>query len=132
MFVRHQQPHRHLALTHMIDVEIIGDLLEHLPHKIIQFLGGHHHGHACSPVCSLRKIGTDDGERGKMAILEMTQRGAVCHLTMNAPERLNALSDEMLAALHGTSIHWHRMPPFGSSRLPVLARRFARDMICAR
>jgi enoyl-CoA hydratase/carnithine racemase len=37
-----------------------------------------------------------------MAILEMTQRGAVCHLTMNAPERLNALSDEMLAALHGT------------------------------
>jgi enoyl-CoA hydratase/carnithine racemase len=34
-----------------------------------------------------------------MAILEMTQRDAVTHLTMNSPERLNALSDEMLAAL---------------------------------
>ncbi len=37
-----------------------------------------------------------------MAILDVTQRGAVAHLTMNAPERLNALSDEMLAALHQT------------------------------
>lgn len=37
-----------------------------------------------------------------MAILEVTQRGAVSHLTMNAPERLNALSDEMLAALQET------------------------------
>jgi enoyl-CoA hydratase/carnithine racemase len=37
-----------------------------------------------------------------MAILEVTQRDAVTHLTMNAPERLNALSDEMLAALQET------------------------------
>ncbi len=37
-----------------------------------------------------------------MAILQVTQRGAVTHLTMNAPERLNALSDEMLAALQST------------------------------
>ena len=37
-----------------------------------------------------------------MAILDVTQRGAVSHLTMNAPERLNALSDEMLAALQET------------------------------
>lgn len=37
-----------------------------------------------------------------MAILEVTQRQAVAHLTMNSPERLNALSDEMLAALHDT------------------------------
>ncbi|NNK15883.1 MAG: enoyl-CoA hydratase [Sulfitobacter sp.] len=37
-----------------------------------------------------------------MAILDVTQRGAVSHLIMNAPERLNALSDEMLAALHET------------------------------
>ncbi|MEQ6247932.1 enoyl-CoA hydratase [Sulfitobacter sp. HNIBRBA3233] len=37
-----------------------------------------------------------------MAILEMTQRDAVTHLTMNSPERLNALSDEMLAALQDT------------------------------
>lgn len=37
-----------------------------------------------------------------MAILEVTQRGAVAHLTMNAPERLNALSDEMLEALQIT------------------------------
>ncbi|KIN72294.1 enoyl-CoA hydratase [Sulfitobacter guttiformis] len=34
-----------------------------------------------------------------MAILEITQRDAVTHLTMNSPERLNALSDEMLTAL---------------------------------
>lgn len=37
-----------------------------------------------------------------MAILEMTQRDGVTHLTMNSPERLNALSDEMLAALQET------------------------------
>ncbi|MCU9837555.1 enoyl-CoA hydratase [Ruegeria sp. WL0004] len=34
-----------------------------------------------------------------MAILERHDTGAVAHLEMNAPERLNALSDEMLAAL---------------------------------
>ncbi|MBV1867889.1 MAG: enoyl-CoA hydratase [Marinosulfonomonas sp.] len=34
-----------------------------------------------------------------MAILERQDRGAVAHLTLNAPERLNALSDEMLAEL---------------------------------
>ncbi len=34
-----------------------------------------------------------------MAILERRGTGAVVHLKMNAPERLNALSDEMLAAL---------------------------------
>lgn len=34
-----------------------------------------------------------------MAILERHDTGAVVHLEMNAPERLNALSDEMLAAL---------------------------------
>ncbi|MCE8518245.1 enoyl-CoA hydratase [Ruegeria pomeroyi] len=34
-----------------------------------------------------------------MAIVERRDTGAVAHLTMNAPERLNALSDEMLAAL---------------------------------
>ncbi|MEM6941767.1 MAG: enoyl-CoA hydratase [Pseudomonadota bacterium] len=37
-----------------------------------------------------------------MAILEVTQRGAVATLKMNAPNRLNALSDDMLAALQGT------------------------------
>jgi enoyl-CoA hydratase/carnithine racemase len=37
-----------------------------------------------------------------MAILEVTQRESVAELVMNAPERLNALSDEMLAALHST------------------------------
>ncbi|MDG1472578.1 MAG: enoyl-CoA hydratase [Ascidiaceihabitans sp.] len=36
-----------------------------------------------------------------MAILERRGTGAVAQLVMNAPERLNALSDEMLAALHG-------------------------------
>ncbi|TMV08741.1 enoyl-CoA hydratase [Ruegeria sediminis] len=34
-----------------------------------------------------------------MAILERSDTGAVTHLRMNAPDRLNALSDEMLAAL---------------------------------
>ena len=34
-----------------------------------------------------------------MALLDRDDRNAVAHLTMNAPERLNALSDEMLAAL---------------------------------
>ncbi|GHG80743.1 enoyl-CoA hydratase [Pseudodonghicola xiamenensis] len=34
-----------------------------------------------------------------MAILERHDTGAVAHLRMTAPERLNALSDEMLAAL---------------------------------
>lgn len=34
-----------------------------------------------------------------MAILQRNDKGAVAHLCMNAPERLNALSDEMLAAL---------------------------------
>lgn len=37
-----------------------------------------------------------------MAILEVTQRDGVSHLLMNSPERLNALSDEMLAALQET------------------------------
>jgi enoyl-CoA hydratase/carnithine racemase len=35
-----------------------------------------------------------------MAILERRDTGAVTQLVMNAPERLNALSDEMMAALH--------------------------------
>lgn len=34
-----------------------------------------------------------------MSILERHDKNAVAHLKMNAPERLNALSDEMLAAL---------------------------------
>ena len=34
-----------------------------------------------------------------MAILERSDTGAIAHLKMNAPDRLNALSDEMLAAL---------------------------------
>lgn len=34
-----------------------------------------------------------------MTILERTDAGGIAHLQMNAPERLNALSDEMIAAL---------------------------------
>ena len=37
-----------------------------------------------------------------MTIIDVTQHGAVAHITMNAPERLNALSDEMLEALQTT------------------------------
>lgn len=36
-----------------------------------------------------------------MDILKRTDRDNIAHLTLNAPERLNALSDAMLAALHG-------------------------------
>ncbi|WP_299546490.1 enoyl-CoA hydratase [uncultured Tateyamaria sp.] len=36
-----------------------------------------------------------------MAILEREVTGAVVHLRMNAPDRLNALSDEMIAEVHG-------------------------------
>lgn len=36
-----------------------------------------------------------------MTILERGVTGAVAHLRMNAPERLNALSDEMITELHG-------------------------------
>ena len=38
-------------------------------------------------------------EGKQLDILHREDRGAVAHLTMNAPERLNALSDAMLAAL---------------------------------
>ncbi|MEM9241663.1 MAG: enoyl-CoA hydratase-related protein, partial [Pseudomonadota bacterium] len=34
-----------------------------------------------------------------MAILERSDKDGIAHLRMNAPERLNALSDAMLAAL---------------------------------
>ncbi len=37
-----------------------------------------------------------------MALLERSVTGAVLNLTMNAPEKLNALSDEMLAELQST------------------------------
>ena len=37
-----------------------------------------------------------------MAILERRVADGIAHLEMNAPDRLNALSDEMLAALHAT------------------------------
>ena len=53
-----------------------------------------------------------------MAILDVTQRGAVAHLTMNAPERLNALSDEMLAALHETL---DRIADSTSTRVVILS-----------
>ncbi|MEC3860222.1 enoyl-CoA hydratase [Mesobacterium sp. TK19101] len=36
-----------------------------------------------------------------MGILERNDTGAIAHLKLNAPERLNALSDEMLAELQG-------------------------------
>ncbi len=38
-----------------------------------------------------------------MAILERHDTNAIAHLKMNAPDRLNALSDEMLAALQTES-----------------------------
>lgn len=45
-----------------------------------------------------------------MTILEVDQRGSVAHLTMNSPERLNALSDEMLEALQTTLSEFANTP----------------------
>ena len=42
-----------------------------------------------------------------MAILERRDKNAVAYLTLNAPERLNALSDEMIAALQTTFDGFH-------------------------
>lgn len=53
-----------------------------------------------------------------MTILDVTARGAVTHLTMNAPERLNALSDEMLAALHAA---FDRIAEDRATRVVVLS-----------
>ena len=42
-----------------------------------------------------------------MAILERVDRNSVAYLTLNSPERLNALSDEMLEALQqGFNTTW--------------------------
>ena len=43
-----------------------------------------------------------------MAILERVDRNAVAYLTLNSPERLNALSDEMLKALQTTFDKFHK------------------------
>lgn len=43
-----------------------------------------------------------------MAILERVDRNAVAYLTLNSPERLNALSDEMLEALQTTFDKFHK------------------------
>lgn len=53
-----------------------------------------------------------------MAILERTDRGAVAHLTLNAPDSLNALSDAMLAALTG---EFSRLENDGGIRAIVLS-----------
>jgi enoyl-CoA hydratase/carnithine racemase len=52
-----------------------------------------------------------------MAILEREDRGAVAWLTLNAPERLNALSDAMLTALAGA---WVDLAADGAIRAVVL------------
>lgn len=55
-----------------------------------------------------------------MTILEVEHDAAVARLTMNAPERLNALSDEMLEALQTTLDEIANMP---SVRVVTLAGR---------
>ena len=44
-----------------------------------------------------------------MAILERRDNGAVAHLLLNAPDRLNALSDAMLLALKEEFRDWSRI-----------------------
>jgi enoyl-CoA hydratase/carnithine racemase len=53
-----------------------------------------------------------------MSILERHDTGAVAHLKMNAPERLNALSDAMLAALRE---EFSRLMEDGTIRVVVLS-----------
>ncbi|MGX9350269.1 enoyl-CoA hydratase [Shimia sp. W99] len=53
-----------------------------------------------------------------MGILERRDTNAVAHLTMNSPERLNALSDEMLAELQST---FHALAEDRSIRAIVLS-----------
>ena len=53
-----------------------------------------------------------------MAILERRGTGAVAHLHMNAPERLNALSDEMIAALQS---QFHELRETNSVRAIILS-----------
>ena len=53
-----------------------------------------------------------------MAILERRGTGAVAHLHMNAPERLNALSDEMIAALQS---QFHELRETASVRAIILS-----------
>ena len=64
-----------------------------------------------------------------MAILTRRDENAVAYLTMNAPERLNALSDEMLAALQETltrvEVRHHRS---GRLSWPEQVRPSARAM----
>lgn len=61
-----------------------------------------------------------------MAILERVDRNSVAYLTLNSPERLNALSDEMLEALQTTFDKFHKDP---SIRAVVL--RGAGKAFCA-
>ncbi len=59
-----------------------------------------------------------DGEGKMTGILEREQDGAVLRLTMQAPERLNALSDAMLAALQA---EFDRLETDRSVRAVILA-----------
>lgn len=59
-----------------------------------------------------------------MTILNVEQTGAIAHLTMNAPERLNALSDEMLEALQTTLDHFANDPDIRVITLSGIGKAF--------
>jgi enoyl-CoA hydratase/carnithine racemase len=61
-----------------------------------------------------------------MAILERNDTGAVAHLKLNLPDRLNALSDEMLAALQGEIDALHT-----DSRIRVVVLSGSGKVFCA-
>ena len=60
-----------------------------------------------------------------MPILVREDAGAVARLTMNAPEKLNALSDAMLAALQAEFDRLRDETHIRASPLAVRARRSA-------
>ena len=94
-----QQPHRDRIFAQFINPKIRADLRKSLGQKDMQRLCIHFQCHCFPHLPRCRNVAAKPWEGKQLDILHREDRGAVAHLTMNAPERLNALSDAMLAAL---------------------------------